>query len=140
MGRGFILILVLCVLTGCARTGQINGRLSAPGEPAAGVKLDFKPDAIGNGGKLSTQLPSGESFSGRYAQITTSTLNLETPGDDFRSFITNYSQEVVATLSGNRGDEMRCRLDLPPPPAGLHSGRPMGECRLSSGGTISVHS
>lgn len=156
----FVLVLVLAgALSGCVRTGQLNGRLSVPSQPVENVKFEFRSDVSGEGGKLSTKLAGGESFSGRYVQITSTTREhviaplfqrwppfwndwgpFGTPwfaGNDYTTFRTNYSGKVVATLFGDRGDTMRCRFRLSDPPAGL-SGGGAGECQPSNGGKIDV--
>ena len=115
-------------------------------------------ERLGNGGTLSVTLPDGESYSGRYLQIT-STSTVDTlgwgwgygygwgpywgdwgawgPGPwygpaDWTSFVRNYSGSVVATLFGNAGHTMRCRFHLASPELGL-SGGGVGECQTSDG-------
>jgi hypothetical protein len=141
----FILVLILAgALTGCAKRGQLNGSLSAPGEPAEQVRLTFKPNVIGNGGKVSTTLPSGESFFGRYKEVASPTWsgsgpfdNPEIKGTDARFLMEKYSHEVVATLSSDAGEKMECRLTLRNPYEGL-SGGGAGECQLPQEGKIEL--
>jgi hypothetical protein len=84
---------------------------------------------------MTVTLPTGESFSGKYVHITsTSTVDVMPPvfwdrswamwgpfgspwydGTDFPTFTRNYSGKVVATLFGDRGDTMRCRFRLSVP-------------------------
>lgn len=163
MSRGSACLAVVVVFTGllwgCASSGLLHGKLLIPERPAADVTFNFKSDLAG-GGTLTTVLPDGESFSGKYVQITSSTSRylLEpmfrdwTPywsdwgpfgpyawnrGEDFETFRTNYSGKVVATLVGDKGTAMRCRFRLSDPPVGL-SGGGLGECQLSTGGRIDV--
>lgn len=138
----FVLILV-GAFTGCAGRGQLNGTISAPGEPTEQVRLDFKPKVIGNGGRLSTTLPSGESFTGEYIEIITPTWtglgpydDPDVKGSDGRFLITQYSHEVVATLSSDDGKKVACRFILRDLYEGLR-GTGAGEC-LSPEGKIEV--
>jgi hypothetical protein len=162
MIRRFILFFVLAgALAGCSsQKGQLNGQLISPGQSAAApVTMEFQSDRSGTAGKISTTLPNGESFTGNYVQITSATeessLNpfwsgwspywsdwnhfgdpwVDGPG--FATFRTNYSNRVVATLFGNRGGTMRCRLDLKSPRKGMASGG-AGECQTSKRERIDV--
>ena len=158
--RESILALVIVVgLAGCVTTGSIGGRLSVPDEPVAGVTFSFQSERFGEGGRLFVILPSGEYFSGRYLQITsTSTADVVQPismfwgprwhpwepfgppwveEGDHTTFVRNYSGKVVATLFGDKDNTMRCRFQLTNPEAGLSSGG-VGECQISNGGKIDV--
>ncbi|HUM16243.1 MAG TPA: hypothetical protein VL086_11190 [Candidatus Nitrosotalea sp.] len=112
------------------------------------------------GGTLSVTLPTGERFSGRFVQIT-STTAVESVGptwaswgpawsewgpfgetwvsgpSDVMTFRRNYTGKVVATLFGDRGNMIRCRFKLANPPGGMRDGG-TGECQLSTGGTINA--
>ena len=105
-------------------------------------------------------MPSGESFSGRFVQVT-STSAMDSIGPmwsswgspmwsdwgppfgetwiggpvDMTTFRTNYTGKVVATLFGDRGTVMRCRFRLVNPPGGMQDGG-NGECQLSTGGKL----
>lgn len=156
----FIIASALASTLGCVSTGQLNGRLAVPDEPSPNVKFDFKSDRMNEQeGTLSATLPGGESFSGKYVQITSTTEeHVVAPffdrwapywtdwgsfgdpgfhGGDFTAFRTSYSNKVVATLFGDQGDTMRCRFRLGDPPAGL-SGGGTGECQVLNGGKIAV--
>lgn len=152
-------VVLAGVLSGCASTGVLKGRLSLPGQPAAPVTLAFQSDRLGGGGTLSTTLPDGESFSGKYVQMTSATAGeVAAPmsqgwepfwggwgafgepwfeGGGYETFRVNYSGKVIATLFGDKGSNMRCRLTLADPPSGL-AGSGTGECQLSGGGKIDV--
>src|SRR3569832_817698 len=155
MIRGFILVFVLAgALTGCSsQKGQLHGQLISPDRPsAAPVTMQYQSDRSGTGGKISTMLPNGESFTGNYVQITSATEERGLDpfwsgwspywsdwgpfgdrwvgGPGFATFRTNYSNRGVATLFGNRGDTMRCRLDLKSPRKGKVGGG-AGECQTS---------
>jgi hypothetical protein len=159
LARGIQAVAIAISLAGCVTTGSIGGRLSASGQPPVAVTFSFQSDRFGEGGTLSVRLPNGEHFSGRYLQVTsTSTADVVRPitifwgprwhhwgpfggpwfdESDYTSFVTNYSGRVVATLFGDKGDTMRCRLQLINPQAGLGQGG-VGECNVSNGGTIDV--
>jgi hypothetical protein len=157
--RVLALAVALGALSSCTSTGPIAGQLVIPGQPPQKVTLTYTTDRYDEGGQLSTTLPSGESFSGRFLQVTSTTAvdsigpmwsSFGRPlwddwgpfGDtwvtgpaDVTTFRRNYSGKVVATLFGNRGAEMRCRFRLVNPPGGMQDGG-TGECQLSTGGKI----
>lgn len=163
IGRTLIPALVLAfAMTGCVHKGELQGQVASPtspNQPSPRVVFDFKTDRSGNGGSLSTTLPNGESFSGKYVQITSTTQQQAVdpfwtgwspywndwgpfgdgwaPGRDYPTFRTNYSNKVVATLFGDKGDTMRCRFNLKDPPSGLRGGG-TGECQTSKGEQLDV--
>jgi hypothetical protein len=130
------LALALGSLSGCTSTGPISGQLVLPGQAAQRVTLTYVTDRFDEGGQITGTKPSGESFSGRFVQVTpTSTVDSVGPmwstwsspiwndwgpfdetriggSADAATFRTNYSGKVVATLSGDRGTVMRCRFEL----------------------------
>ena len=153
------LALALGAVTSCTNSGPISGQLTLPGEAPQRVTLNYAGDRFDEGGTLSVTLPSGERFSGRYVQVTsTSTADAVGPtwamwgppmwdewgpfGEtwsggpaDIWTFRKNYSGRVVATLFGDRGSVMRCRFRLANPSGGMQDGG-TGECQLSTGGKI----
>ncbi|MBI3804719.1 MAG: hypothetical protein HY282_13260 [Nitrospirae bacterium] len=160
MARSLGLMLFLATaLVDCAHQGDLHGQLTSPAQANTAVIMHFKSDRSGHGGMLWTTLPNGESFSGTYVQITSTTEERAVSpywagwppywtdwgpyggpwinAPDFTAFRTNYSNRVVATLFGNPGDTMRCRFDLKNPPKGL-SGGGTGECQTSKGEKIDV--
>jgi hypothetical protein len=153
------LVLAASALSSCTSTGPIAGQLMIPGQPNQRVTLTYATDRFDEAGRLSVTLPTGESFSGRFVQVT-STSAVESIGptwaawgpmwddwgplgdsewiggpQDVWTFRKNYSGRVVATLFGDRGHMMRCRFRLVNPPGGMADGG-TGECQLSSGGKI----
>jgi len=56
---------------------------------------------------------------------------------EYPAFTRHYAGRVLATLEGDRGHHMRCRLLLDDPDAGLMAGG-RGHCQVSDGGTIDV--
>ncbi len=152
-----ILLVSACA---CVSTGHLNGRMEIPGQPAEPVVFNFESDRGGQGGKLSALLPDGETFTGKYLQITSTTSESTvgpmfygwgdpywsgwgpfgapwSSGGDYTTFRTNYSGKVIATLFGTKGNTMRCRFNLANPPSGLKGGG-TGECQLSKGRQIAV--
>ena len=149
------------LVAGCASTGPIQGQLAIPGQAAPDrVQMTYVTDRFDEGGTLSVTLPTGERFSGRFVQIT-STTAVESVGptwaswgpvwsewgpfgeswvsgpNDVITFRRNYTGKVVATLFGDRGNMIRCWFKLANPPGGMRDGG-AGECQLSTGGTINA--
>lgn len=158
--RLFGLALALGI-SGCTATGPISGQLNVPGQTPQKITLTYTTDRFDEGGRITGALPSGETVSGRFVQIT-STSAVDSFGPmwstwgspmwsdwgpfgetwvggpmDITTFRTNYSGKVVATLFGDRGTVMRCRFRLVNPPGGMQDGG-TGECQLSTGGTMSA--
>jgi hypothetical protein len=153
------LALLLGSLSGCTSTGPISGQLVLPGQAAQRVTLTYVTNRFDEGGQITGTMPSGESFSGHFVQVTpTSTVDSVGPvwsswsspiwndwgpfdetriggSVDAATFRTNYSGKVVATLSGDRGTVMRCRFELVNPSGGMENGG-TGECQLSTGGKL----
>jgi hypothetical protein len=153
------LALALGALSSCTATGPIAGQLVVPGQPAQRVSFIYTTDRYDQGGQLTTTLPNGESFAGRFLQVRSTTSydslgpmwqgfghpmwddwgpfgdSWVTGPTDVTTFRRNYSGKVVATLFGDRGTTMRCRFRLVNPPGGIEDGG-TGECQLSTGGKI----
>ena len=156
-----MVLLLIFVVGGCGSTGliQARSRLAAQQNPTP-VQMSFETEMLDSGGELTIGLPSGEEFTGPYEQIHSHETGdtLGTPwggwgswppywpdwgpfgtawvrGDDYATFVQNYSGKVVATLFGNRGDTMRCRFQLKNSEAGM-SGGGVGECQTSSGSHV----
>lgn len=162
--RSQVLVLALGAagLAGCVASGAINGRLSTPGSAPLPVTLHYRSARFNQNGTITATLPNGETFSGRYLQVT-SDSRAETldpywsnwgvawtswgpwpddygpwiVGEDLPTFVRNYSGKVIATLLGDRGGRMRCRFRLADPQQGMSKGG-VGECEVSGGGKISA--
>ena len=157
-----ILLIAACSLVGCVASGTIRGRLSTPGAAALPVELQYRSARFDQNGTMTTTLPNGEKFTGRYLQVTADAnattvepyfgdwgtdwtewgpssddWGLFVPGEDLPTFIRNYSGKVIATLLGDRGGRMRCRFRLADPTQGMSSGG-VGECEVSGGGKIAA--
>ena len=157
---GLGLMLGVGVLAGCVASGTIRGRMTKAGDAAVPVTLQYRSERFQQNGTLTATLPDGETFSGRYLQISSDT-DAETldpywggwgvgwagwgpwsddygawiPGEDVPTFVRNYSGKVIATLIGDRGDRMRCRFRLADPENGMSSGG-VGQCEVSGGAKI----
>jgi hypothetical protein len=112
-----IVVLVAGMLVGCA-SGPLAGQFTAPGQPPQPVALHYKSSLFGGGGQLSTTLPSGERFTGRYVLVPLAP-----------------DHQMASTLTGNRGSLLVCRFRLDEPGVGPDGGG-TGSCELSTGGTI----
>lgn len=177
--RLYLLSLPLLAVLACTR-GTIPAEVTSPdtapperAEPTTGatevpppkherVRFMWESADAGQSGSIRTTLPDGESFSGRFHQITRTTqvedidtLHDAWTGDPWRSprwtwggawpyyasseeFITHYTDRAVAVLTGDRGTMMRCRFTLSDPDRGM-SGGGSGECQLSDGQRITAH-
>ena len=156
------LAMAAVLLGGCVASGTIKGRLTAPGAAATAITMQYRSERFSQNGILTATLPDGESFSGRYLQVS-SDMDAETldpywggwgvgwggwgpwsddygpwiAGEDVPTFVRNYSGKVIATLLGDRGDRMRCRFRLAQPEQGMSSGG-VGECEVSGGKKITA--
>lgn len=171
-----LLSLPLLALLACTR-GTIPAEVvspdTAPPEPAESaaaeipspkherVQFGWESADDGQSGAIRTTLPDGESFSGKFHQITRTTqvddidlLHDSWTGDPWRSprwtwggawpyydsreeFITHNTGRAIAVLTGDRGTMMRCHFDLADPDRGM-SGGGDGECQLSDGQRITA--
>ena len=160
--HAFTVATLLCLAAaGCVASGPINGRLKLPGKEPVPVTMTYRSERFGENGTMQATLPGGETFSGRYLQVTSETSaeaidpmwggfsmgwdsfggegGIEGPawvgGYDMPEFMQNYSGKVIALLLGDRGDKMRCRFRLANPSEGM-SGGGVGECQVTGGATI----
>jgi len=147
--------LMAALLASCTTTGTLNGRVAVPDTPAAAVVFTYTAAWARDGGTMSTRLPSGESFSGPYVPITsTSTVAALDPSVWALTWIDwgpsgtprrvcgpvstcemIDSVQVVATLYGDQGDVMHCRFGLHDPEHGMPGGG-VGQCQVSNGSHI----
>ena len=115
--RHCLVVVGAGLLVGCA-SGPLPGRLMQAGKPPERVALHYESSLFGSGGKLSTTLPGGEQFKGRYQLLP------QAP-----------DHHMISTLSGSRGGTLTCRFKLNEPGIGPDGGG-AGQCELSTGGTI----
>jgi hypothetical protein len=107
----------LLALAGCAK-GPIRGQLALPDQKPQAASLNYASSLFGKTGKLSTTLPTGESFTGPYM--------LDPAAPD---------KTISSTLAGNRGNSLVCRLTLTEPGVGPDGGGTV-RCDLSTGGVF----
>jgi len=140
---GFLLIVGLAA--GCAtiRTGS--------GSEVSGTNpVNFSWTSSGNvSGSMTATLANGETFTGEFFQITSSSTDelgpqgplwhQEGPNDvgPELQHVAHYTGRVVAELSGLDGAQMQCRFKLMRPLDGM-SGGASGECKLPDGLNINA--
>jgi hypothetical protein len=138
-------------LMGCTFTGTGGGQMLSAGANDQPVEFAWRSTDGGITGTMTASFP-GEMFEGRFFQITSQTKSdvLEPLWMHWRpgwhdwpywgsvwstphpttQFITHYSGKVVATLTSQAGQRMRCRFHLSAPATGMRGGGE-GECQLS---------
>jgi hypothetical protein len=141
--------LVAAGVVGCTTMGAGYGTIK--GMPTSAVNFDWKSKGEVTGSMTAT-FADGRSFSGDYFQITRETQIdrlgplwagysprwhgwngwYADPGPDF---VTHYSGRVLANLTGDDGEHMRCRFQLVRPRSGMKGGGE-GSCQLYDGQTI----
>ena len=136
---GFLLIVGLAA--GCATTMRTGSGSAVSGENP----MKFRWTSSGNvSGSLTATFASGETFTGRFFQVTSSlTDELGPQGPIWHQegpydvgpglqYIPHYTGRVVANLSQSDGAQMRCRFKLMRPVDGMAGGA-RGECQLPDG-------
>jgi len=126
------------------------------------VPFTFEAESASAGVLFTTLGPGGESFRGSYVLLQDATAGhvvtaiydgwsapewelWEKQPDGqwmaeatrFGDFANFYTGQVLAYLSGSRGDAMRCRFRLGNPDAGFLGGG-AGECQASDGGRVDL--
>lgn len=170
--------LLLLLLTAACSRGKFAGEETRPdtaprvadgdktGGPPPAVKhpdvgFRWRSDTGSLSGEIETTMPTGETFRGRFHEITRTTQVAEI--NDFYStwygdpwigpswywgdmwpyygtpeeYLTSYTGRVVATLTSPSGARMRCRFNLDDPDRGMKGGG-TGECQLSTGERITA--
>ena len=152
--RSVIVGLAAGLLASCASsgvgTGELVRRNSYQTEP---VVFTWRTGADHLRGDIFATLPDGETYSGRFFEVT-STTQADTlaplwvgwnpwwtdwPWAPYAyvgpNFITNYSGRVLATLVGPGGKRMRCRFYMAMPESGMVGGG-QGKCQFRDGTVI----
>jgi hypothetical protein len=149
--RGVALTVLLCAgigLSACTTMGTGSGSVSPGGEA---VSFSWKSTDGGVSGTMSAALKDGQTFSGPYLQVTSTTQSQAfdplwtgwEPGwsswgwgafPDFAS-TTHYSGRVMANLQAADGQQMRCHFHLNHPFEGMGGGG-QGQCQLKSGRSV----
>ena len=150
------LTTLLCAgiaLSACTTMGNGTGSVSPGGEA---VQFSWKSTDGGVSGSMSAALKDGQSFSGPYLQVTSTTQSQDFEpmwsgwehgwggwggfGGGFGGFgsfpetTTHYSGRVMANLQAADGQHMRCHFHLNHPDAGMGGGQ--GQCQLKSGRSV----
>ncbi len=150
------LVIVLGAV-GCTTSGIATGQLVTQAGGTQPVVFDWRSDrGEPIKGRISTMLPDGTTFSGRYFQVTATIEQSSLAplwvgwdpywpswtapwagygGSGYTTFSRVYSGRVVATLQSPEGTRMRCRFTLADPPEGLAGGG-VGDCQLQNGERI----
>lgn len=145
-------VVATLLVAACTVTRGLGTASSRSGDVRANFLWNSTDD---HSGTMSATLGSGETYSGRFFQITQDT-RVETldplwvgwrggfrgwrywgPEAD-SAFVTHYSGRVVANLEGENGTHMRCRFDLVQPFNGMAGGGE-GVCQLPSGKSIDAN-
>src|ERR1700677_2192996 len=138
---GFLLIVgrgVVCPPTGTGESSAV---------PATNP-VKFSWTSSGNvSGSMTATLANGETFTGRFFQITSSLTDELGPqgpiwhqeglydvGPELQ-YVAHYTGRVVADLSRSDGAQIRCRFELMTPVDGMAGGA-RGECQLPDGPSV----
>ena len=117
--RPILSALAVGALVGCA-AGPMPGSLVLPGKNPQPVTMRYESSLFGGSGTLTTLLPTGERFSGKYV------LTPNAPDHD-----------MTGTLAGDRGGSMTCKFKLNKPRIGPDKGG-TGQCEIAEGGLITT--
>ena len=152
----YIIPIFAVIAAGCTTMGTGTGST-----PSGGTPTVFSWESSdGTSGTMSATMPGGNTYRGRYFQITrNTTVDSIGPlwvggwggtGDrggwgwgywdaaPSPDFITHYSGRVVANLAQPSGAHMRCQFRLAIPEEGMNGGG-LGQCQLPDGTTIDAN-
>ena len=134
--RLFILLaILLTVQLGCA--GSMKGVVR---RDAKRVELTYTDSRLGKG-SLQTVLPGGERFEGTIVKIGSADVQSDSAasGSESSDFedVQLFDGNAEATLSGNKGNIMKCRFNLADSIMGL-SGGGFGICQVTDGRVIDI--
>jgi len=138
MTKRYIFILVAVLLTvqlGCA--GSMKGVVR---RDAKRVNITYTDSRLGKG-TLQTVLAGGERFEGKTVRIGWMGAQSDSAvsGDESTDFeeVQMFEGNAEATLSGNKGNFMKCRFNLTDSIIGLSSGG-FGMCQVTDGRIIDI--
>ena len=143
------LLCAAVALSACTTMGTGTGSVSPSNEP---VTFSWKSTDGGVSGTLSAALKDGQTFSGPYLQVTSTTQSQafdplwtgwEYGWGDWggfgpfpdTAFTTHYSGRVMANLQTADGQHMRCHFHLNHPFEGMGGGG-QGQCQLKGGRSV----
>ena len=154
--KGAAIAIGALALTACTTTGVAVGRDVKTGKAFESVTFVWKSDpGDSTNGKIEVTLPDGRFYTGRYHQVTKTSIDEELspfwdpwppywsdwaiPWDDvsdegdwdeYTEFITKYDQHIIARLEhAGGGPAMRCRFTLRQPIEGMAGGG-QGDCTI----------
>ena len=132
----FILVVILLtVLLGCA--GSMKGVVR---RDAKRISLTYTDSRLGKG-NVQTVLPGGERFEGKIVRMGSADVQSDSDvaGNESTAFedVQIFDGNAKATLSGNKGNIMKCRFNLADSIIGLSSGG-FGICQVSDGRVIDI--
>ncbi|HYR37500.1 MAG TPA: hypothetical protein VEQ87_24640 [Burkholderiales bacterium] len=139
-------------LSACTTMGTGTGSVAPGGEA---VQFSWRSTDGGVSGTMSAALKDGQTFSGPYLQVTSTTQSqaLEPMWNGWEhgwggwggfggfgtfpdtTFTTHYSGRAMANLQTADGQHMRCHFHLNHPDAGMGGGG-QGQCQLKSGRSV----
>ena len=138
MTKWWMFILVAILLTvqlGCA--GSMKGVVR---RDAKRIEVTYTDSRLGQG-RLQTVLPGGERFEGKIVRTGWAGAQSDSAvsGDESTDFedVQMFEGNAEATLSGNKGNVMKCRFNLTDSIIGLSSGG-FGICQVSDGRVIDI--
>jgi hypothetical protein len=134
--RMFILVAVLlAVQLGCA--GSMKGVVR---QDAKRIELTYTDSRLEKA-SLQTVLPGGERFEGKIVRIGWMGVQSDTAVSAGESMVFEdvqlFDGNAEATLSGNKGNIMKCRFNLADSIIGLSSGG-FGICQTTDGRVIDI--
>jgi len=138
MTKWWMFILVAILLTvqlGCA--GSMKGVVR---RDAKRIEVTYTDSRLGQG-RLQTVLPGGERFEGKIVRTGWAGAQSDSAvsGDESTDFedVQMFEGNAEATLSGNKGNVMKCRFNLTDSINGLSSGG-FGLCQVTDGRVIDI--
>jgi hypothetical protein len=139
MTKRYIFILIAILLTvqlGCA--GSMKGVVR---RDAKRVNITYTDSRLGKG-TLQTVLAGGERFEGKTVRIGWGSAQSDSAvsGDESTDFddVQMFEGNAEATLTGNKGNVMKCRFSLTDSIMGLSSGG-FGLCQVTDGRVIDIY-
>jgi len=138
MTKPYLFSMVAILLTfqlGCA--GSMKGVVR---RDAKRIELTYTDSRLGEG-NLQTVLPDGERFEGQIVRIGSADdqSNTDVSGSESTGFeeVKLFDGNSEATLSGSKGNIMKCRFNLTDSIIGISSGG-FGICQVSDGRVIDI--
>lgn len=124
--RLVLLVSAFALLSACTTTGLIEGRMAGQI-----VSLEYQHTFWDTNGSLTTRLPDGENYAGKFviSSQNTTGIGVGDAGDLGVISGVSKSSNAAAVLFGDRGGSMHCNFTLRKPSSGLEGGG-VGRCEL----------